>query len=90
MELADALAISTTRPERSMERPTRRGWYDPDSVAFLESTDRTAGGWTRVSGARRLEIAAALPPGLRPLSLLVRVRRESRESPAPRRSPTSR
>jgi hypothetical protein len=76
MELADALWTSGGEPEPA--RPRREGgsWYDPDSVAFVEGPDRAMDAWTRVSDERRLEIAAALPPGLRPLSLLVRVRRD--------------
>jgi hypothetical protein len=76
MELADALSISFDEPVRSPEGPARDGWYDPDSVAFLEGLDQASAGITRIEGARRREIIAALPAGLRPLTLLVRVRRE--------------
>jgi hypothetical protein len=81
MELADALSNSAGDPVRSWERPSSDGWYDPDSAAFLASADRASDGWTPITPERRQEIFAALPAGLRPLSLLVRVRRES---PAPR------
>jgi hypothetical protein len=77
MELADALAISVAEPVRSWERPSRDGWYDPDSVAFLEGADQASDGITRIDGSRRREIFDALPAGLKPLTLLVRVRRES-------------
>ena len=75
MELADALwtsggPVEPARPHRERDR-----WYDPDSVAFVDAPPRPLTGWTKITGARRRELAAALPPGLRPLSLLVRVRR---------------
>jgi hypothetical protein len=81
MELADARWTSGGEPEPARPRRDRGSWYDPDSVAFDDGSERAMDGWTRVSDARRLEIAAALPPGLRPLSRLVRVRRDG---PAPR------
>ena len=75
MELADALSTSAADPVLTRERPAGEGWYDPDSVAFGERP--RVSGLTRIDDARRQEIFAALPPGLRPLSLLVRVRRDS-------------
>jgi hypothetical protein len=81
MELADALWTSGGQPEPARRRRERDSWYDPDSIAFVDVPERAMDGWTRVSDARRQEIAAALPPGLRPLSLLVRVRRDG---PTPR------
>ena len=77
MELADALSNSAGDPVRSWERPATDRWYDPDSAAFLAGADRASDGWTRITPERRQEIFDALPSGLRPLSLLVRVRRES-------------
>jgi hypothetical protein len=81
MELADALTNSAGDPVRSWERPASGEWYDPDSAAYLASPERASDGWTRITPERRQEIVDALPAGLRPLSLLVRVRREI---PAPR------
>jgi hypothetical protein len=75
MELADALWTSGGHSEPARPRRERDSWYDPDSVAFVDMPLRPMTGITKVSGARRRELAAALPPGLRPLSLLVRVRR---------------
>ena len=77
MELADALMSPSDQPLRPGAMPRGDGWYDPDSVAFATVAGRTAAGLTRIGEARRREIVAALPPGLRPLTLLVRVRRES-------------
>ena len=74
MELADALSTTAADPIASRGQSAREGWYDPDSVAFGEGP-RVAG-LTRIDAERRDEIFAALPPGLRPLSLLVRVRRD--------------
>lgn len=76
MELADALSNSAGDPVRSWERPASGAWYDPDSAAFLAGADVATDGWTRITPERRQEIVDALPAGLRPLSLLVRVRRE--------------
>lgn len=76
MELADALSITVGEPVRAGERRSRDGWYDPDSVAFLEGPDHASDGITRINDTRRREISAALPAGLKPLTLLVRVRRE--------------
>jgi hypothetical protein len=81
MELTDALTKSAGDPVRSWERPASDRWYDPDSAAFLAAPERTSDGWTRITPERRQEIFDALPAGLRPLSLLVRVRRERRSRP---------
>jgi hypothetical protein len=80
MELADTLSIPVHRPMGSPAVALSDGWYDPDSVAFAQGAEAATTGLTRIDAARRREIFAALPPGLRPLSLLVRVRRESMSS----------
>jgi hypothetical protein len=77
MELADALSTPSSQPTRQRAMRGSDGWYDPDSVAFAERELRATGSLTRISDARRREIAAALPRGLRPLSLLVRVRHDT-------------
>lgn len=62
LELADRPAISAGDPEASRERPALDGWYDPDSIAFIDGADWAAD-YRPVTfgGTRRLEIIASLP-----------------------------
>jgi hypothetical protein len=75
MELAYALSNTAGASVRFWERPASDRWYDPDSAAFLAAPERMSDGWIRITPERRQEIFDALPARLRPLSLLVRVRR---------------
>jgi hypothetical protein len=62
MELADAFARSTTTLERPLERLVTDGWYDPDSVAFVDPVEQANDAWSvRTGGVGRLEVYAALP-----------------------------
>jgi hypothetical protein len=62
LELADRPAISAGDPEASRERAALDGWYDPDSIAFIDGPDweieaRPIG----FGGTRRLETLGSLP-----------------------------
>jgi hypothetical protein len=61
LNLADRSAIPAGGPEASRERPALDGWYDPDSIAFMDGPDwaieaRPVG----FGGTRQLEILGAL------------------------------
>jgi hypothetical protein len=62
LELADRPAIAAGEPKAATERPALDGWYDPDSIAFVDGADWAAdfrpGGF---GGTRRLEIIGSLP-----------------------------
>jgi hypothetical protein len=62
LELADRPAISARDPETAWERPSLDGWYDPDSIAFVDDVDRAIEARpVSLGSTRRLEIIGSLP-----------------------------